>query len=92
MSFCHHYNIDKVSTVICCHTFSFQEYTKWLYFNGIEYELREPYHYYTDGLEIVIFKQSTKEKQRLLSYFMTYIFPVIRDRNTIKYNLVIYNK
>lgn len=72
------YNGKKVDAMICSYTYSFQPYTKWLYLNGIDYELVET-DLYEDGLEILIFEQEEKSKRRLVGFFMVKVFPAIRE-------------
>ena len=76
---------------IYSYTYSFHRYAKWLYLNGIEYELRVPSgeidewgeleHQYGDALTIIVYKSDDKRKRRLADMFFDQIFPQIRERN-----------
>ena len=64
-------------------------YTKWLYLNGITYEIKEPtfQHINMDKVWIYIPRQNTKEKRRWLAWWFQYVFPQLMQNNNemIKY-------
>lgn len=70
--------MKRIFAIILTDTCSFQRYTKWLYLNEIEYELYKSK--YEDYLDIIIYVQPNKTKRRASEYFMSKIYPVIKER------------
>lgn len=68
--------MKRIFAIILTDTSSFRKYTKWLYFNGIEYELYKSK--YEDYLDIIIYVQKNKTKRKAAEYFMAKIYPLIK--------------
>ena len=50
--------------------YAFKTHTQWLYLNGVEYELRESQLSCDKGIEIVIYKPSSKRQRRIVSHYL----------------------
>lgn len=58
-------------------------YTKWLWLNGIEYEIQEPtwQHINMDKVWIVIPRQDTKAKRKWIEWWKYNVLPLLMESN-----------
>ena len=73
------FNNGNITSIICTYTDRFYPYLSWLKLNGIKYDLRET-DMYENGLEIVIYRGETKQKRKLIDYYLNVGFVRIRKK------------